>query len=174
MKNIQKIINDFSFTKDEVIDVYYSVISDTLDNNDLKKVTLWSVIKYEIDVNKVAVNKLLDFLDTCFLSNLDKLDLKLDSTIFIFPITKEYIKTLFKYKSKWIVSMVSFKPWYEEVKLDINIDWAIDENDFLELVDNILKDLDSKTSEGYASMIWPYITDDQLNDLNNKFKQFFN
>ncbi len=66
MKELWKILNEFNYTKEEAEDNYMSVLLDTLNYDDLKEVELWTKIKYLIDEEKIAVNKILDYFKDYF------------------------------------------------------------------------------------------------------------
>lgn len=175
MNNIWKILTDHSFTKDEAMDVYCNTLVDNIDQNDLKKITLWYAIKYEIDENKVAINNVLEFINSCFESVEEKLDNILSWNDCIDPNTKIFIKQLFLDKTNSKISLVkaNFTSLDSEIKEDIFIDWKLAEVDFLKSIQDLDTLIKKYKSEWYFTMVWPYISDEDLIKTKEIAKDFF-
>jgi len=137
MKELWKILKEFNYTRQEAEDNYMSVLLDTLDPDNFKEVRLWSKIKYLIDEEKVAVNKILDYFKEYFewdyfIDELSKYNFlwEIDLKIIKKFIRKEAIwELIFIFRSSWKWEKTEYvsnekKDYIEEVKfyLDMYLD----------------------------------------------------
>ena len=169
MNNIWDIIKEYSFSKDEAIDVYCKVLVDEINNNSLKELTLWYAIKFLIDEKKVAVNSVLDQINVCFESIEDKISKILDSNSSIDPNAKRIILDLFRNKVssrltllRWVIHNIN-----SEEKEDIIIDWTLPEEEFLSIVMDLDLKIKQYKSEWNIVLVWPYISDTDLDTIKN-------
>lgn len=176
MNNIWKIIKDYSFTKEEALDIYCSTVVDDIDNNDLKKLTLGYAIKYEIDEKKEAINNVLEYINSCFLTSKEKLDNLLSDNDYIEPNTKNIIRDFFINKNIWKISLIKadFNSKNNDIKEDIIIDWSLSEEKFLLSIEKLNNLTDKYASEWNIVMVWPYISDKELNDIKEIARDFMN
>ena len=140
MKELWKILDEFNYTKEEAENNYTSVLLDNLNKDSLKEITLWYKIKYLIDEEKIAVNKILDYFKDYF--EWDYFIDELSKYNFLWETDIRIIKKFIKKDAIWelVFTLVSIENWERTEYISNEKDNYIEEvKSYLDMYSDILE-----------------------------------
>ena len=189
MEQIWKIINQYSFSKDETSKIYTDCLMRDIDftkpaNYDVKTFSLAAVIWYEIETYKGATTDILDYINTQFLSEKEKISNIMDDIYeviikdlnipdFINKIQKDQFDSLkndlyklLDYQWSKVFSLIYFDVQTiiggKTLKNDIEINSVWWYKKLYNWLEELKLQCEERKKQWYEIMLWPYISDIEL------------
>lgn len=191
LESLWKTLEIYSeLSKENVIELYYKCISwEDIDTLNSANYTIHTILKYEIDENKIAVNKILEFIDEFYLDEnikigrtLDKIyELSSNNYKIFLPLFKEAfekevknkILDLYKYKKSESFSLLSTN-WnnLESQKKDFLIDWKKWYIELDNTLNQIINSLIEINKNWWNWMLFTYMSDWEFEKMLNTINKF--
>lgn len=191
LENLWKTLEIYSeLSKENVMELYYKCISwEEIDTFNSADYTTHTILKYIIDENKIAVNKILEFIDEFYLDEnikigrtLDKIyelssnNYKILNTLFKEAFenkVKNKIIDLYKYKQSETFTLLSNnRTNSESQKKDFLIDWKKWYTELDNTLNQIINSLIEINKNWWNWMLFTYMSDWEFEKMLNTINKF--